>query len=97
MGRGSAYSLVLPHAIKDAAMLARIKALFADPPSAGGAKGVFAPDDARVAVAALLVHMIRIDGQVNEAETATIREALDTQFGLSGADLDAVLDEARQL
>jgi uncharacterized tellurite resistance protein B-like protein len=40
--------------------------------------------------------MIRIDGTVTDDETETIRVALDTQFGLSGDDLDQVLAEARR-
>jgi uncharacterized tellurite resistance protein B-like protein len=77
-------------------MLDRLKALFADPEPAADTGAAFAPDDARVAVAALLVHMIRIDGVVTEDETSTIRAALDTQFGLSGDDLDEVLEEAQR-
>lgn len=77
-------------------MLDRLKSLFSNlkelPESGAGA--AFAPDDARVAVAALLVHMIRIDGDVSEAETTAIRLALDEQFGLSGATLEAVVEEA---
>lgn len=77
-------------------MLARLKALFADPENTSEEGTAFAPDDARVAVAALLVHMIRIDGVVTEDETASIRTALDTQFDLSGGDLDEVLEEAQR-
>lgn len=76
-------------------MLDRLKALFADTAPASD-EAVFAPDDARVAVAALLVHMIRIDGVVTDDETAAIRTALDTQFGLSGEDLDEVMVEAQR-
>jgi uncharacterized tellurite resistance protein B-like protein len=77
-------------------MLDRLKALFADPKSSQDDEAAFASDDARVAVAALLVHMIRIDGVVTDDETASIRTALDVQFGLSGSDLDEVLEEARR-
>lgn len=79
-------------------MIDRLKALFADLERRAEPlpDGALAPDDARVAVAALLVHMIRIDGTVTAEETATIRAALDRQFGLSGDDLDAVLAEAER-
>lgn len=77
-------------------MLDRLKALFADPEPSQEDGAAFASDDARVAVAALLVHMIRIDGVVTQDETASIRTALDTQFGLSGNDLDEVLEEAQR-
>jgi uncharacterized tellurite resistance protein B-like protein len=76
-------------------MLDRLKALFAsDDGALDMAPGAFASDDARVAVAALLVHMIRIDGVVTEDETLSVRTALDTQFGLSGDALDDVIAEA---
>lgn len=76
-------------------MLDRLKALFAsDDGALETMAGAFASDDARVAVAALLVHMIRIDGVVTEDETISVRTALDTQFGLSGEALDDVLAEA---
>lgn len=77
-------------------MLDHLRALFADPIAAAEADNTFSPDDARVAVAALLVHMIRIDGVVTEEETTTIRAALDTQFGLSGDDLEEVMAEAQR-
>ena len=77
-------------------MLARLKALFAEPDRDAKASDAFASDDARVAVAALLVHMIGIDGTVTQDENASIRTALDTQFGLSGANLEAVIAEAQR-
>lgn len=76
-------------------MLDRLKALFAsDDGALDLPPGAFASDDARVAVAALLVHMIRIDGVVTDDETVSVRAALDTQFGLSGDALDDVIAEA---
>lgn len=76
-------------------MLDRLKALFAsDDGALDLPPGAFASDDARVAVAALLVHMIRIDGVVTDDETVSVRAALDTQFGLSGDTLDDVIAEA---
>ena len=78
-------------------MLDRLRSLFADPADRAVPEGrAFAPDDARVAVAALLVHMIRIDGTVTGDEQAAVREALDRQFGISGLALEAVLEEARR-
>lgn len=76
-------------------MLDRLKALFAsDEGTLELTPGAFASDDARVAVAALLIHMIRIDGVVTDDETVSVRAALDTQFGLSGDALDDVIAEA---
>jgi uncharacterized tellurite resistance protein B-like protein len=76
-------------------MLDRLKALFAsDDGALDTPSGAFASDDARVAVAALLIHMIRIDGVVTDDETVVVRSALDTQFGLSGEALEDVIAEA---
>ena len=78
-------------------MLDSLMKLFSGPAEDAVPQGrAFAPDDARVAVAALLVHMIRIDGTVTEDERTVIRQALDRQYGLSGEDLEAVLEEARR-
>ncbi|MEM6713104.1 MAG: TerB family tellurite resistance protein [Pseudomonadota bacterium] len=75
-------------------MLDRLKALFADPKPEEADASVFAPDDPRVAVAALLVHMIRIDGVVTEDETAVIRQALEKQFSVHSDKLDELVAEA---
>ncbi|MBV6658697.1 MAG: TerB family tellurite resistance protein [Devosiaceae bacterium] len=78
-------------------MLDQLKKLFGSEPQTADEKpGAFAPDDARVAVAALLVHMIRIDGEVTEDEQRVIRSALDRQYGLSGDMLEEVLAEAKR-
>jgi uncharacterized tellurite resistance protein B-like protein len=52
------------------------------------------PDDARLAVAALLVHCIAIDGAVREAERETLRRVLSRGFGLSEADLETLVNDA---
>ena len=75
-------------------MLDRLKALFADPQPQEADVSIFAPDDPRVAVAALLVHMIRIDGVVTDDETAVIRTALEKQFDVHTERLDELLAEA---
>jgi uncharacterized tellurite resistance protein B-like protein len=54
----------------------------------------FDPDDTRLAVAALLVHSIAIDGEVSEAERAKLREILQRSYGVSGGDLDELIAEA---
>lgn len=54
----------------------------------------FAKEDARLALAALLVHAVSIDGVVSEAERVKLRELLGRNFGLSGADLDLLIEDA---
>lgn len=58
--------------------------------------GAFAPDDVQVAVAALLVHMIRIDGTVTDEEQEAVRRSLDEQFGITGDAVEEVLREAKR-
>ncbi len=54
----------------------------------------FSPDDARLALAALLVHAVAIDGVISDAERGSLRELLGRNFGLSGADLELLLADA---
>ena len=54
----------------------------------------FEAEDSRLAVAALLVHLMTIDGAVAEEERAMLRALLTRKFGLSGADLDLLIDDA---
>ncbi|MEM6383211.1 MAG: TerB family tellurite resistance protein [Pseudomonadota bacterium] len=75
-------------------MFDQLKKLFSAEVETPAASSAFASDDPQIAVAALLVHMIRIDGIVTDDERLTIRRALDEQFGLSGEQLEQVLDEA---
>jgi uncharacterized tellurite resistance protein B-like protein len=51
-------------------------------------------DAGQLALAALLIHSVAIDGVVNEPERAKLRELLTRNFGLSGADLDVLIKEA---
>jgi uncharacterized tellurite resistance protein B-like protein len=54
----------------------------------------FSADDSRLAVAALLVHAVAIDGVVSDAERAKLRELLARNFGVTGDDLDLLVDDA---
>jgi uncharacterized tellurite resistance protein B-like protein len=56
----------------------------------------FAPDDARLAVAALLVRSIAIDGVVSETERVKLRELLARKYELHGDDLDALIADATE-
>ena len=48
---------------------------------------------ALVALAALLVHTVAIDGVVSDEERGKLREILARNFGLSGDDLDRLVAE----
>lgn len=52
--------------------------------------------DTKLAVAALLVHLIGVDGEVEEEERKTVRGVLQDQFDLSGADVETLIEKANQ-
>ena len=52
------------------------------------------PDDVRLAVAALLVHCMAIDGAVQGQEMAKLRDLLTRSFNLPGGDLQLLIDDA---
>lgn len=54
----------------------------------------FAPDDFRVAAAALLIHIGGIDGVFSTAERDTLRDILRRRFSLDEASIDALVEEA---
>ncbi|MFN3634753.1 MAG: TerB family tellurite resistance protein [Rhizobium rhizophilum] len=54
-------------------------------------KAVFAPDDPRIAVAALCLQVMEADGVVRDAEREKLREILKDQYGLDEANLDALI------
>lgn len=54
-------------------------------------KAVFAPDDPRLAVAALCLQVMEADGVVRDAERAKLREILKEQYELDDDTLDALI------
>ena len=54
----------------------------------------FSEDDARLALAALLVHAMAIDAVVEPAERKKLENLLGRRFGLSGRDLQTLIDDA---
>lgn len=54
----------------------------------------FGEEDSRLAVAALLVHSMTIDGSASDSERAKLADLLERKFGLSGADLDLLIHDA---
>jgi uncharacterized tellurite resistance protein B-like protein len=55
---------------------------------------VFAPDDHRVMVAALLVHVMAADGKITEAEHRKLKALLKSGFGLDDDETAALIAEA---
>jgi len=60
----------------------------------GPADTHFSEDDERLALAALLVHCMAIDGAVGDAERGKLRAVLAGEYGLTGDLLDALIDDA---
>lgn len=54
-------------------------------------KAIFAPDDPRIAVAALCLQVMEADGIVRDAERLKLREILKEQYELDDAALDALI------
>jgi uncharacterized tellurite resistance protein B-like protein len=50
----------------------------------------------RVACAALLVHCAKADGYQSPEETARLREILTARYGLTGAEVDELIEEAER-
>ncbi|MFG1295323.1 MULTISPECIES: tellurite resistance TerB family protein [Xanthobacter] len=54
----------------------------------------FGADDYRLAAAALLVHVITVDGVVTDSERAVLKRVLEDRFALSGTESDALVELA---
>ena len=54
----------------------------------------FGPSDTRLALAALLVHAVAIDGVTSDEERATLRDLLARKFDLSGEELELLIEDA---
>lgn len=67
----------------------------ADGDSAAGPAGSDL-DDARIAAAALAVHVIAVDGVVEDSERATLRQSLAREFSLSETDTAALIEIAQE-
>ena len=55
----------------------------------------FAADDERLAAAALLIHVVMIDGQESQSEHDALRRVLRDQFDLDDAETDELISAAR--
>ncbi|MEM8853532.1 MAG: TerB family tellurite resistance protein [Pseudomonadota bacterium] len=59
-----------------------------DEPIAGG--------DPRLSVAAILVHIVAVDGVVTDDEKRRLREVLSSHYGLDARETERLLEEARK-
>lgn len=56
----------------------------------------FTADDQRLAVAALLVHLIAVDGVITDDERKRLREVLSKHYELDAGDTERLVAEARR-
>jgi uncharacterized tellurite resistance protein B-like protein len=77
-------------------MFDRFITFLKDLPGAGSARERGDPDDPRLAAAALMVHVMEADGVEEDAERATLREALTRAYGLTGRELDQFVAKAEE-
>ena len=75
-------------------MFGNIKKLFQALPS--NETQTFAPDDHRVMVAALLVHVMAADGSVTDKERLKLQALLESGFGLSSDETAGLITEAER-
>ncbi|GAK71330.1 TerB family tellurite resistance protein [Agrobacterium rubi] len=76
-------------------MLERIQSFF-HTLTQGSASEDFAPDDLRVAIAALCFQVMEADGTVSKVERQRLRELLHEHYDLSSSKLDALMDAGRE-
>lgn len=76
-------------------MFGRLKE-FLDEMTGAGPKQAFAPDDYRVAAAALLVHMANADGHVAPEEQRRLRRIVTERFELDAAEARELLRRAEE-
>jgi uncharacterized tellurite resistance protein B-like protein len=53
-------------------------------------------DDPRVAAAALMVHIIDVDGERDAVERARLREVLSRAYAITGAELESIVAKAEE-
>ena len=77
-------------------MFEALKRFIADVSSGPEDAGGFAPDDYRLATAALLVHVANVDGRIEQAERLRLREVIERRFGLDAAATTLLLEKAEE-
>lgn len=76
-------------------MFESLKHFLADLTGGGDKADRFEEDDHRLAVAALLVHLISVDGIIADAEKARLADIVQNNYGLSPGDAKTLIEAAR--
>jgi uncharacterized tellurite resistance protein B-like protein len=75
-------------------MFDKLRQIVADFASGGAEHNRFDDNDYRLAAAALLVHLISVDGEVSETEKAKLRSLLKSRFELDDAAVGELIETA---
>ncbi len=75
-------------------MLNALRTFLAELSGDSGDKRLFSPDDHRLASAALLFHVIAIDGTVADSERQRLHDLLQQRYGLDAAETEELMREA---
>lgn len=78
-------------------MLDKLRQIVADLASGGAEHTRFDDNDYRLAAAALLVHLISIDGEASEVEKTKLRTLLKSRFELDDASVDELIEAATRI
>lgn len=70
--------------------------LFRDMAGGGDEKALFTDGDCRVAVAALLVHLVSVDGVIDAAEQDRLKDVLKARFSLSDKETSELIAIANE-
>ncbi|MEP0235661.1 TerB family tellurite resistance protein [Roseibium sp.] len=77
-------------------MLTALRQFLREVTTGDSGKVEFAEDDKRLAAAALLFHLIDVDGVIEEAESQKLREILQARYGLNDAETTELIEAAKQ-
>lgn len=77
-------------------MLSALKSFVRELTFGDSGKKTFAEDDKRLAAAALLFHLVDIDGVVEDSESSKLREILQKHYELSDKETTELITAARQ-
>jgi len=77
-------------------MLTAFKQFLREVTTGDSGKVKFAEDDKRLAAAALLFHLIDVDGVIEESESQKLREILQAHYGLDDAETTELIKAAKQ-
>jgi uncharacterized tellurite resistance protein B-like protein len=77
-------------------MIDALKSMFTNMPSESADDAVFNAEDNRLAEAALLFHVIAVDGEIRPEERSKMLEVLGRQYDFTEKEIDQIFDAAEK-